>query len=1044
MKRLYSSGMIIMLCCTTLAAQTQAPHTLWFHTLDADKGLTQSYNWYVCHDSEGFVWISSLSGLSRFDGQQVRLYSAVQGDSTSLDGENIYSEFFEDKRQDIWFSTPGAVHCYLRQEDRFRHFDLLDDKGSVIDGEYRVHFLEKDSFLWVGTGKAVYRFDIHHSKKPAQLVTETTQFKCRMDTSADGSVRRLFAFGMSEGLEIHEIRSGARSGPVRHLFAGDFIREVIPENRERIWVATGKTGLAVYDPDFTEVLQKWPDFAGNPVAPVLWGKRYILLVVRGKGIFVIDREQGGVQQVDCRFIDGNENAIASFKNAYLDRYDNLWISDESRGVHYANLNKTRFRSIPKHPGATNNNYAYWSLAEDSRGHIWAGVSPGGIFHLDPQGKLLHRYTHRAGDPHSLPSDWVRNLLLDADNTLWAATSGGLARFDPQRRRFQIIPTVRGKTDGQYVYLHRHKASGKLLAVSENEGIFEVKNTPAGPQLVNIWPASYGSGQTLFEDRSGRLYAVYNSSSIRVFAVEQDRLVPLDSIPAGGLVNGFYEDDCDDALYFATSFGLVKANRQQPGNALFSYTETNGLPGKLIGAMAAGADRKLWLGTGHGLAVFQGDSIRAFSLADGAQSTEFHITAAMKRANGDLWFGGTEGITIVPGGNDARPSGPAPRVLLTGIRINDAAPDSLRCRQTGATSIPRLREIVLPYHENTISLEFVAIEYSDPSANRLWYRLEGRDDHWVAVDKGAAGFARYAKLPHGKYRFLVMAASSNGVTGEPKEVLQITVEPPWYLTWWAKLLATLSILGILYAFYRYRIDRLEMLRKEAEFKQKEAEYRQREAENRQQMAETETAILRLQMNPHFIFNSMNSINAFMLKHDIDTASDYLGRFADLMRAILNLAAKPSIPVSDEIELLEKYLRTEAMRFEKSFSYTFDVDPDIDPDDTVVPTMILQPFVENAIWHGLLNKNGAGHIRIGFKNRDGQLVCSVEDDGIGREAARRIKNGASVHGSKALAITRRRLELLQAETGADAGYQIEDLYHADGQAAGTRIEVHLPML
>ncbi|MBK7336153.1 MAG: histidine kinase [Saprospirales bacterium] len=202
-------------------------------------------------------------------------------------------------------------------------------------------------------------------------------------------------------------------------------------------------------------------------------------------------------------------------------------------------------------------------------------------------------------------------------------------------------------------------------------------------------------------------------------------------------------------------------------------------------------------------------------------------------------------------------------------------------------------------------------------------------------------------------------------------------------------------------YRNRVERIrkkeEMLRKEAEV--------------RQQMAETETAILRLQMNPHFIFNSMNSINAYILKKDINTASDYLGRFAKLMRMILDLAAKPLIPVSDEIELLKLYLQTEAMRFEHKFSYVFEVDESLDPDDVVLPTMILQPFVENAIWHGLSNKKGEGLIRISFKKENEMLHCVVEDNGIGRDAALHSKSGVTVHESKAMSITLRRLELLE---------------------------------
>jgi sensor histidine kinase YesM len=188
--------------------------------------------------------------------------------------------------------------------------------------------------------------------------------------------------------------------------------------------------------------------------------------------------------------------------------------------------------------------------------------------------------------------------------------------------------------------------------------------------------------------------------------------------------------------------------------------------------------------------------------------------------------------------------------------------------------------------------------------------------------------------------------------------------------------------------------------------------------------------------------MNSISSYIHKKDIATANDYLSRFAKLMRMILNLAAKPRIFIADEIELLELYINTEAMRFEKKFSYEVSVDDALDPEEILVPTMILQPFVENAIWHGLAGKGEAGRIQIRFEKQDNQLVCSVEDNGRGRPAEGTKKPGG--HESKALGITARRLSLLEEETGVKSFYEIIDLKTADGEPAGTRVEVHLPLM
>jgi len=245
---------------------------------------------------------------------------------------------------------------------------------------------------------------------------------------------------------------------------------------------------------------------------------------------------------------------------------------------------------------------------------------------------------------------------------------------------------------------------------------------------------------------------------------------------------------------------------------------------------------------------------------------------------------------------------------------------------------------------------------------------------------------------------------------------------------------LGIAGIVYLIYRNRVQQIQ---KEADFKRKEAEYKQL-------AAETETAVLRLQMNPHFIFNSMNSISSYLLQKDIETANDYLGRFAKLMRKILIVAEEPYLPLYDEIELLEQYMQAEAMRFEEKFQYQFIVADEIDTDEVLIPTMILQPFVENAIWHGISNKKGKGNIEIGFKLEPEKLICSISDNGIGRKAASQNPNGS--HESKAISITQRRLNLLVSEHNLafQPSLAIEDLVNPQNQPIGTTVILTLPLI
>ena len=208
-----------------------------------------------------------------------------------------------------------------------------------------------------------------------------------------------------------------------------------------------------------------------------------------------------------------------------------------------------------------------------------------------------------------------------------------------------------------------------------------------------------------------------------------------------------------------------------------------------------------------------------------------------------------------------------------------------------------------------------------------------------------------------------------------------------------------------------------------------------------LAETETAILRLQMNPHFIFNSLNSISSYILQEETDQAYDYLVDFSKLMRMILDFAEKPFIALADEIELLKRYIKTEAMRFEKEIDCQINIADGLDTEEIQLPTMILQPFVENAILHGLARKKEAGIIKLTFQRKNNSLICAIEDNGLGRKVA--SKNKQKHHQSKALKITERRLKLLGEQRKREASFEIKDLLAEDGVSLGTQVCLKFPL-
>ena len=215
--------------------------------------------------------------------------------------------------------------------------------------------------------------------------------------------------------------------------------------------------------------------------------------------------------------------------------------------------------------------------------------------------------------------------------------------------------------------------------------------------------------------------------------------------------------------------------------------------------------------------------------------------------------------------------------------------------------------------------------------------------------------------------------------------------------------------------------------------------------KQMSVELEMAALRSQMNPHFIFNSLNSINRFILQNNKAQASEYLTKFSRLVRLILQNSQAALISLESELESLQLYLELEAVRFDHHFEFKISVDDELDTDIIKVPPLIIQPYAENAIWHGLMQKEEKGHLEIKLYQQEEILCCRITDDGIGRKKAAELKSKtASSHKSMGMQITASRIEMLQQKNQLDAYITITDLVLADGSAGGTEVMLKIPIM
>jgi len=239
-------------------------------------------------------------------------------------------------------------------------------------------------------------------------------------------------------------------------------------------------------------------------------------------------------------------------------------------------------------------------------------------------------------------------------------------------------------------------------------------------------------------------------------------------------------------------------------------------------------------------------------------------------------------------------------------------------------------------------------------------------------------------------------------------------------------------------------RTVMLKRKNEKLLLENELQVQKLENQRQLSELELQVLRAQMNPHFIFNSLNSINRFILKKQSSEATEYLNKFSRLIRMILNSSANSSISLAEDIEALKLYLELESLRFDEKFTYNIKFQPDLDVDFIQVPPMLLQPYIENAIWHGIMHKTGKGHLDIEISENDDMLCCRITDNGIGRKQASILKSKSSVnYKSMGMSITAHRIAMLHQKYKTENAVVINDLLFPDGNPGGTEVLIKIPL-
>ena len=697
-----------------------------------------------------------------------------------------------------------------------------------------------------------------------------------------------------------------------------------------------------------------------------------------------------------------------------------------------------------------------ALIKDRQNRIWIGTD-GGLVRMVPSG--LRRVANQA----------VTAIAPANDGNLWfgQARDGIFISTDssgPQR------PPIEDPTRGNRITAIVKDSLGHTYFSTNRRGITVVNDTLGVERLTSrsglpddriltmlptdsnrIWAVSYdqGIGRISFQDSMFSVRSFGPDEGVPLTNFTTALGLPNDALLLGDRLGNIYRWRAGDTTaIFGTANGLpngavsAMALRRETqlwvaiaGHGLY-YTDLrmanlrfSPLPARLsklptsILTILAPEDRpELWLGTDRNLIRLylnrdgQPDWFRTYGRAEG-----FPIAAVTSSLadNGKYYFGTKKGlIELTPDDADGYLS--PPPAFLAGV-------DLFYEPLNGKDFEYRDGAAHFSAENNHLNFHFGAVDLSYPDRVRFQWRLAPYEKDWSPVSDETS--IRYAGLSSGSYKFAVRATTDYGKTWGEAAAFTFAIATPFWRQGWVWALLALGgialLIGGFYAFYQ-RIQRTEARKRKA-----------LEAQN--QLLTLEQKALQLQMNPHFIFNALNGIRGLVDGQNDAEARRQIGRFAKLMRGILNNSRRETIPLSEEISTLTEYLEME--RFCQPFDFTYAISPpeNVDPEEVSMPSMLLQPFLENAVLHGLSSLTGRkGHIEVSFIMRGRRMQCTVSDNGIGRNAAaaRKASRPAS-HQSVALDVTQARLKTMKGRM------TVEDVLDGEGKVAGTRVELVFPV-
>jgi len=1067
MKRILWSSCIADLFALLIITQTafaQFP-SLRFQHLSVEQGLSTNVVRSITQDSSGFIWLGTTDGLNRFDGHNVEIFQQKLGQRNALPDNALFC-LFTDSRGIVWIGSANGLARYDGHTDSFRTIPLYSRNSNSRPSANIINAIAEDSRgLWIGTGNGLcfldvktnrFRRFVHDGRSNSISDDHIRDIKVAPDgtmwiatihglNSLDPATMRFTSF-------FHDIADSS-------TLSTSMVQKIVIDKDGNLWTAAISEDKLYIDCFNTKThrcervikyIPKQSISSGNYQISVLFpanpgnmvtslymdrsGRLWIGSSLSGLTLFFPDRHIFHDYNRDLTDADGlRSNNIISI---YEDVSGMIWLGtlagaerfnpDESKFILYRSQLVNSASRDPK---------TVQAFAEDDSNRLWIGTSDG-LFILDRNtGKFSYHHWHN-NKAESVNDNSITAICRDRQGNMWIGTVHGLKLFDPAHnvlrsyyaegsdtslannnissivcdKNGDLLIACRGGFSFYYTQTHRfvnynNDAQDSLLNKRNNNIVFE-------DYRGIIWLGTQTKGLIEYDRKNGTL---------ENFTKRGNDI----SAPAATYVSSIAQDH-EGIIWIATRSGLSRFNENT--RTFTNFTDKNGLPDVRIKQLLVDDKDRIWMSSNRGISML--DESRAiftnYDPSDGLQGWEFSEPSAFRTHDGYFCYGGQNGFNMFQP-DSIKKNHFIPPLVLRRITIFD---QPLKMD----SSLSNLKSLRLSYKQNFFSFEFAALNYDHPEKNQYACQLIPFDKKIVRLGNNHS--ISYTNVPPGNYTLKVYASNNDGVWNKAGYDLKLTIVPPFWSTMWFRTIVIAALLGAVFLFFKWRESRIkkEQLRQTAINKQ---------------IAEIRMSALQAQMNPHFIFNSLNSIQHLISIHEKEDAINCLSKFSKLIRKMLENSRENTVTVSNELELLELYIQLEQLRFNHKFDYHLSVDESIDAGNTEIPPLIIQPYVENAILHGLINKNGKGDLWFSLEKNNGSLICKVEDNGVGRARAQEIEEKKiSKHKSLGIKVTDERVSTLSTLLDSKMDVVIDDLFEVSRgeeapQPAGTRVTITIPI-